>query len=133
MQIKRPLLSTLRCDNDCYVSVPARVPIGGGLGTQIVHSVSCGAAHSAAVGVDGRLWVWGCSDGGRLGLGANLTGNVWEPTLVQSLSSYKLVGVSCGSTHTLCVSAVIQGRDRSPESCKGGIVFQVQRFRLLGS
>jgi hypothetical protein len=50
--------------------------------------VSCGGSHTAAVDRDGALWVWGCSDGGRLGIaGITGTGDVDRPRLVESFLS----------------------------------------------
>ena len=37
-----------------------------------IPQVSCGNAHTAAVTIDGELYVWGVADGGRLGLGPRL-------------------------------------------------------------
>jgi alpha-tubulin suppressor-like RCC1 family protein len=37
-----------------------------------VRSISAGCEHSAAIGVDGRVYTWGQGDGGRLGRGGKL-------------------------------------------------------------
>lgn len=52
--------------------------------------MSCGHSHSACVTDQGSLYVWGNGDGGRLGLGMNVS-KVSEPTLVRSLLGEKIV------------------------------------------
>lgn len=51
----------------------------------------------------GQLFVWGCGDGGRLGLGEERLGPQYEPVLVESLSAAgeRIGSVSCGNSHTL--------------------------------
>jgi hypothetical protein len=44
--------------------------------------VSCGAAHTGVITDFGEVYVWGCGDGGRLGLGASRMGSVLRPVRV---------------------------------------------------
>ena len=68
-------------------------------------NISCGNVHSAAVTSNGHLFVWGCGDSGRLGLGKGVK-NVFVPTQVTSLAGagVKVAQVSCGSSHTAIVT-----------------------------
>ena len=65
--------------------------------------ISCGAAHTACAVASGQLFVWGCGDGGRLGLGEEHLGPQYEPVLVESLfhAGERIGSVSCGNSHTL--------------------------------
>lgn len=65
--------------------------------------ISCGAAHTACVTASGQLFVWGCGDGGRLGIGEECLGPQYEPVLVEALSAAgeRIASVSCGNSHTL--------------------------------
>ena len=44
----------------------------------------CGAAHTGVVTDDGEVYVWGCGDGGRLGLGASQMSSVLRPRRVRN-------------------------------------------------
>lgn len=45
--------------------------------------------------------MWGCGDGGRLGLGEHRLGIQFEPILVEALVEERFTSVSCGNSHTL--------------------------------
>ena len=64
-------------------------------GKRIV-SVACGGMHTAAVGVDGLVWTWGCNDDGALGR----TGDEDVPQLVTggALAAARVSAVSCGDS-----------------------------------
>ena len=47
--------------------------------------MSCGAAHSACVTDKGEVYVWGCGDGGRLGLGIDKMGTAFRPVHVRRM------------------------------------------------
>ncbi|RRT57690.1 hypothetical protein B296_00047080 [Ensete ventricosum] len=57
--------------------------------------VSCGLFHSALL-VDGRLWIWGKGDGGRLGFGDEDT--VFVPTLNPNLEGVR--SIALGGIHS---------------------------------
>ena len=75
-----------------------------------IRNVSCGAAHTALISSKGQMYTFGCGDGGRLGLGDNHDSTV--PTLVDTLSSERVVMVCCSNWHTLCIVA---SRNPPPE------------------
>jgi regulator of chromosome condensation len=64
-------------------------------GKRIV-SVACGGMHTAAVGVDGLVWTWGCNDDGALGR----AGDEDVPQLVAggALASARVTAVACGDS-----------------------------------
>ncbi|KAF6207949.1 hypothetical protein GE061_016398 [Apolygus lucorum] len=66
-----------------------------------VVSVSVGYRHSAVITNDGRLYIWGEGDMGRLGLGDDMSRHV--PTLITELTG--VGSVACGENHTLVLSA----------------------------
>ncbi|RHY07574.1 hypothetical protein DYB36_000003 [Aphanomyces astaci] len=74
----------------------------GGGGRQ----VSCGRAHTGAVSTDGDLYMWGCANGGRLGLGERVQDMVVVPTLVVSLARVLVAQVSCGNSHSALTTEI---------------------------
>ncbi len=79
-------------------ATPERVP--GLMGTRVLH-VACGRCHSIAVDKDGRLYSWGGNDDGALGHGDRHSRS--SPTLCEALAGMVVVGVACGSRHTLAL------------------------------
>lgn len=75
-------------DRDSW-NVPNRVI---GLDQVNVGSASASGVVSAALGDDGRLWIWGKSKRGQLGLGENVMEAV-TPSRVQALEGEKIVKV----------------------------------------
>ncbi|GJP77389.1 hypothetical protein CLOP_g7788 [Closterium sp. NIES-67] len=63
--------------------------------------VSCGISHSL-LWLGGRLWVWGRGDGGRLGLGNELS--LYFPTLNPDFSGAVVRSAAAGGLHSLAVS-----------------------------
>ncbi|ERN14979.1 ultraviolet-B receptor UVR8 [Amborella trichopoda] len=65
--------------------------------------VSCGLFHSGLL-VEGKLWVWGKGDGGRLGLGSEMSAYV--PMLNPHLESLRMVAL--GGLHSTALT--MEGR-----------------------
>ena len=93
---------------DNFVEKP--VTVRGGLIGCKGAQVACGQHHSATVTTDGRLFIWGYAEGGRLGIGnlelLNLPAGkkgrfVCSPVQVMGILSGKLVTqVACGTEAT---------------------------------
>lgn len=64
---------------------------------------SCTACHSILVGKDGKVYTWGRNDRGQLGHGDTIRRD--EPTEVESLKSYDIVGGAVGRGHTLFLTS----------------------------
>ncbi|KAL3665627.1 hypothetical protein V7S43_009661 [Phytophthora oleae] len=108
-----------------------------------VRKIACGPSHSALLTVDGALFVWGCGDGGRLGLGDGreigedrIPRNggqlrvIPTPTPVTApFGREKLVEVACGAAHTVVLSAVQKNYSGEPNG--GGCVYVAGSIHAL--
>jgi len=126
-------LGKLTSNQECYCSVPTRLHIPR---VKKVRRVSCGANHSACVGNGGELYVWGCGDGGRLGLGKDNMITQFSPVLVSSLEGEKFGNVSCGYFQTIALTAVkdaISGQGGAKlKSLSGGKIYVAGPANVLG-
>jgi len=100
-----------------------------------VRKIACGPSHSALLTTDGALFVWGCGDGGRLGLGdgrdvgedrvprnGGRLGVIPTPTHVtEPFGQEKLVEVACGAAHTVVLTALQS--NSAGQATGGGRVF----------
>ncbi|XP_076940910.1 ultraviolet-B receptor UVR8-like [Bidens hawaiensis] len=68
-----------------------------------VRSASASGVVSAAIGVDGSLWIWGKSKRGQLGLGTGITESV-VPSRVKVLDKEEIIKVSFGWGHALALT-----------------------------
>jgi len=74
------------------------------LSTKNVRAISSGRSHVAAITEEGHVYVWGDGSSYQLGLGENRTQSS-SPYLVTSLRLTPIVSISCGSEHTVAVTA----------------------------
>ena len=116
---------------ECYVGSPVQLLLPN---CRRVVKVSCGASHTAAIGEAGKLFVWGCADGGRLGLGRNEMFTHYHPRLVESLLHETCVDVSCGSFQTLAITILDDSCNRkNPENpLRGGKLYVAGSEAVLG-
>ena len=89
---------------ECFCSIPTKVMIGPS--DRKIRKVSCGAAHTGVITEQGQLYIFGCGDGGRLGLGVGNFETVYEPVLIESLQHEFLASVSCGNTTTIVCTEI---------------------------
>ncbi|KAH0551057.1 hypothetical protein GP486_007592 [Trichoglossum hirsutum] len=83
------------------------VPREFGLPKNKIKFVACGSYHSFAIDDKGRVWAWGansyCETGIPQGLGDN-NSVVAKPTIVESLSDYRIKYITGGDHHSLAVT-----------------------------
>lgn len=82
--------------------IPDRLSKPGG-GATVEVGISCGLFHSALV-VEGKCWIWGKGDGGRLGFGHE--NPVFVPTLNPNLDNVK--SIALGGLHSVGLNSVGQ-------------------------
>jgi len=128
-------LGTVTKKVECFCSIPTKVLVGNG---RTVRKLSCGAAHTAVVSDGGQLFVFGCGDGGRLGLGNReyKYDTVYTPHLVEALEHEHISSVSCGNSTTIAVTE-IKHVWRGEKSARyralgGGLVYMAGSLNVLG-
>ena len=84
------------------VNVPTKVVFHELVDDNIVF-VACGDRHSVFLTSKGRAYVTGANFNYQLGLGHNV--NINKPTLIEQLVMKKIRRASCGSRHTVLISA----------------------------
>ena len=120
---------------ECYCSIPTRVMLGAE--DKKVRKLSCGSAHTAVVTESGQVYVFGCGDGGRLGLGSGNYETVYSPRVVTDLNDKKIANVSCGNATTFVVTEVSQEWQGGEKGARykelaGGVVFMAGSQNVLG-
>ncbi|CAM0901590.1 unnamed protein product [Alopecurus aequalis] len=68
-----------------------------------VSSVACGVKHAALVTRQTEVFSWGVESSGRLGHGASTS--IFQPCLLESLSTCNVEIIACGEFHTCAVTA----------------------------
>lgn len=72
----------------------------------LVHMVSCGGLHTAAIDVHASVWCWGRADSGQIGSSEwvfNFFPGVMCPQKLEGIEN--AIDVSCGGFHTVVVTA----------------------------
>ncbi|TYZ64661.1 hypothetical protein PybrP1_002507 [[Pythium] brassicae (nom. inval.)] len=72
-----------------------------------IRQVACGALHSMALSSHGRVYSWGCNDGGRLGHGIlKAKEQIVKPAMVGgALEKLIVVAIACSTWHSACIAA----------------------------
>lgn len=84
-------------------SIPGRLhQVLNSSAAQLEVGISCGLFHSGLV-VDGKLWIWGKGDGGRLGFGHE--NPAFVPTLNPNLES-DVRSIALGGLHSVALDVV---------------------------
>lgn len=84
----------------CSVPTSSKSDVNGDSGSLVEVGISCGLFHSSLV-VDGKLWIWGKGDGGRLGFGHE--NPAFVPTLNPHFDSVK--SVALGGLHSAVLTS----------------------------
>ena len=125
-------------NNSCIQTVllPSEVFAGQ---NKSVTSISCGFAHTAAVLASGELFSWGFNGEGQLGHGHEM--NVKSPLQVDfdgNEHSKNTLRVSCGHTHTLCITSdfsmyqIMERKKKNKQIIKSIVIIsKFIRFTLL--
>lgn len=71
-----------------------------------IRQVACGAVHSIALSDHGRVYSWGCNDGGRLGHGVSkVKDQIVKPAMVGgALETLVVMAIACGTWHSACIA-----------------------------
>ncbi|KAL8546772.1 hypothetical protein ACS0TY_006479 [Phlomoides rotata] len=87
-------------DSQNYTTEPLRV---SGIPKRAV-KISAGCHHSAAITVDGELYIWGKNANGQLGLGKKAERIIPHPSKVQCLDGISIKMISLGFEHSIAVT-----------------------------
>ena len=66
--------------------------------------VSCGDYHTLVLTTNGVVLSFGHGKHGQLGHGNRL--NLYQPTIIETLSSKRMIDIAAGEKHSLCISEV---------------------------
>jgi alpha-tubulin suppressor-like RCC1 family protein len=99
----------LDVDSCPFMPVPKKIE---SLQNVFIVALSCGDSHSMALSREGHVYAWGEATFGQLGLDdirdlpKNSDSKPYQPfpVKVKSLANKKIVAISCGETHTLCLT-----------------------------
>lgn len=69
-----------------------------------IKELACGEEHAAFITLNGEVYTMGNNAEGRLGIGNRSIKQCASPCLVETLSAYRAVSISCGWGHTAAVN-----------------------------
>lgn len=96
--------AALTAGGDLYTWEPSSEPTKvEGLENKGIKSIAAGSYHMAAITNDGQLYTWGGNSMHQLGLGGGEKKTA-IPKRVAALYGKPVVSVSCGSSHTACLT-----------------------------
>lgn len=90
--------------------------------------VSCGAGHTVAITKKGKCYSWGDGSHGQLGHGTRVQ-EVSCPKQIDSLSSARVTGVSCGDSHTAVATGAVIFFDHTFQKVETLSFFMLTRYR----
>lgn len=68
-----------------------------------IRDFHCGHKTVLVLTTTGKIFGWGCNDHAQLGLGHNNSPQT-KPSLIETLSSHKILSVACGIKHTIAIT-----------------------------
>lgn len=69
-----------------------------------IRDICFGKDFNFIIDENGKLYSWGLNSNGQLGLGH--IDDINEPQLVEMISKFDVVGISCSETHCACVTSI---------------------------
>ena len=99
----------------------------------VLTAVACGAAHTCAASVEGKVFAWGEGSKGQLGTGS--TNWALKPLPVAGLENERVLQLACGHSHSAALTAGGRlftwgdgdnGQVRSLDACTAGFCFQLR-------
>ncbi|CCI41313.1 unnamed protein product [Albugo candida] len=98
--------------------------------------VSCGAAHCGVTTETGQVFMWGCANGGRLGLGPDVKDHIAKPTLVETLykAGVRVWQIACGTAHSVLCTEIckVDWKSCLTERFSGGELYACGSVLPLG-
>lgn len=112
---------------------PSMVAMPGGV---TFTSISAGAAHTCALGSNGKAYCWGSDLFGRLGNGAGLTADQESPSEVALPTGVRFTSIAVGATHSCATSsgpAYCWGTNGNRQVGDGTMISPVRPVVVAGS
>ena len=70
-----------------------------------IRAISCGEDHSGFISISGHVYCMGSNSNGKLGIGDKTVSFSASPCLVESLTGYEIIKISCGGVHSAVLSS----------------------------
>jgi alpha-tubulin suppressor-like RCC1 family protein len=82
------------------IFVPRKIPFFNGMN---IVQISSGSTHCMALDNEGKVFVWGSNNDGKLGINSEEE-KILAPVLVNSLGGDKIIKVKCGGEHSVVLT-----------------------------